>query len=151
MTGVRFLAGAEIFSLRHRVQTGSGVHPAPYPVGTDGSYPGVKAAGTWIWPVNLHLLPILRMRGAIPPLPCLVKHRDSLHSRRAWVCHTPYNTRKGTHCAWPVFERTCFESRLGHQLSWLTFRGWSFRSYCHGGIMKWATTASFRSSSMYST
>jgi len=26
-----------IFSLRHRIQTGSGVHPASYPMGTGGS------------------------------------------------------------------------------------------------------------------
>jgi len=27
------------------VQTGSGAHPASYPVGTSGSFPGGKAAG----------------------------------------------------------------------------------------------------------
>jgi hypothetical protein len=32
-------------SLHHRVQTGSGVHPPSYPVGTRGSFPGGKAAG----------------------------------------------------------------------------------------------------------
>jgi hypothetical protein len=29
----------------HVVQTGSGAHPASYPVGTEGSFPGGKAAG----------------------------------------------------------------------------------------------------------
>jgi hypothetical protein len=29
-------------------QTGSGAHPASYPMGNRGSYPGVKAAETWI-------------------------------------------------------------------------------------------------------
>jgi hypothetical protein len=33
---VRFLAGAGNFSLHHRVQNGSGAHPASYPVGTLG-------------------------------------------------------------------------------------------------------------------
>jgi hypothetical protein len=33
------------FSLRHRVQTGSGAHPASYPVGTRGSYPEIKRLG----------------------------------------------------------------------------------------------------------
>jgi hypothetical protein len=33
------------FSLLHVVQTGSGVHPASYPMGTGGSLPGGKAAG----------------------------------------------------------------------------------------------------------
>jgi hypothetical protein len=45
MIGVRIPAGAGNFSLRHRVQTGSGAHPASYPMGTRGSFPGGKAAG----------------------------------------------------------------------------------------------------------
>jgi hypothetical protein len=28
------------FSLHHRVQNGSGAHPASYPMGTKGSFPG---------------------------------------------------------------------------------------------------------------
>jgi hypothetical protein len=40
-----FSAGAGDFSLHHRVQNGSGAHPASYPVGTRGSFPGCKAAG----------------------------------------------------------------------------------------------------------
>jgi hypothetical protein len=42
---VRFPAGAGNFSLHHRVQTGSGAHAASYPVGTRGSFPGVKRPG----------------------------------------------------------------------------------------------------------
>jgi hypothetical protein len=41
---VRFPAGARNFSLHHHVQNGSGVHPASYPMGTRGSFPGDKAA-----------------------------------------------------------------------------------------------------------
>jgi hypothetical protein len=44
-SGVRFPAGAGNFSLDHRVKNGSGDHPASYPVGTRGSFPGGKAAG----------------------------------------------------------------------------------------------------------
>jgi hypothetical protein len=33
---VRFPAGAGNFSLHHRVQNGSGAHPASYPMGTGG-------------------------------------------------------------------------------------------------------------------
>jgi hypothetical protein len=36
MIGVRFPARAGNFSLRHRVQTGSGAHPASYPMGAAG-------------------------------------------------------------------------------------------------------------------
>jgi hypothetical protein len=42
---VRFPAGAGNFSLHHRVQNGSGAHPASYPRGTRGSFPGVKRPG----------------------------------------------------------------------------------------------------------
>jgi hypothetical protein len=42
---VRFSAGAGNFSLRHRFQNGSGAHPASYPMGTRGSFPGGTAAG----------------------------------------------------------------------------------------------------------
>jgi hypothetical protein len=41
---VRLPAGAANFSLHHRVQIGSGAHPASYPMGTRGSFPGGKAA-----------------------------------------------------------------------------------------------------------
>jgi hypothetical protein len=52
MNGVRIPAGAGDFSLRHRVQTGSGAHQVSYPVGTGGSFPGGKAAGAWSWPLT---------------------------------------------------------------------------------------------------
>jgi hypothetical protein len=40
------------FSLHHRVQNGSGVQPAFYPMVTKGSFPGGKAAGAWSWPLT---------------------------------------------------------------------------------------------------
>jgi hypothetical protein len=43
--------GCELFST-HRVQTGCGVYPASYPMGTRGSFPGGKAAGAWSWPLT---------------------------------------------------------------------------------------------------
>jgi hypothetical protein len=42
---VRFPAGAGNFSLHHRVQNGSGAHPASYPMVTIDSFLGDKAAG----------------------------------------------------------------------------------------------------------
>jgi hypothetical protein len=42
---VRFPAEAGNFSLHHRVQNGSGAHPASYPMGTRGSFPGAKRPG----------------------------------------------------------------------------------------------------------
>jgi hypothetical protein len=57
------------FSLCHHVQTGSGAHPASYPV-------GIGVLGYWElsdqgMKLTIHLLLVLslRMQGAIPPLP----------------------------------------------------------------------------------
>jgi hypothetical protein len=36
--------GAGKFSLHHRVQNGSGAHPASHPMGNRGSFPGGKVA-----------------------------------------------------------------------------------------------------------
>jgi len=47
MMGVRLPEGAGNFSLRHRVQTGSGAHPFSCPISTRGSSPWGKAAGAW--------------------------------------------------------------------------------------------------------
>jgi hypothetical protein len=44
VSGVRVSARAGNFSLHHRVQAGSGAHPASYPVGTRGSFSEGKAA-----------------------------------------------------------------------------------------------------------
>jgi hypothetical protein len=44
-TRARFPAEAGNISLHHRVQNGSGAHPASYPMGTTASFPGSKAAG----------------------------------------------------------------------------------------------------------
>jgi hypothetical protein len=49
---VRFPAGAGNFSLHHRVQNGSGAHPASYPMGTRSSFSVGKAAGAWSWPLT---------------------------------------------------------------------------------------------------
>jgi hypothetical protein len=49
---VRVAARAENFSFHHRIQTGSGAHPASYPVDNRGSFPGAKAAGSWSWPLT---------------------------------------------------------------------------------------------------
>jgi hypothetical protein len=43
---VRFPAGAANFSLHHRVQNGSGAHPASYPTDTKVSSLGVKRPGS---------------------------------------------------------------------------------------------------------
>jgi hypothetical protein len=73
--------GAGNYSLHHRVQNGSGAHPASYPMGTRGSFPGGKAAGAWSWPLTSICQ---RMSGGIHPLTqyafmawCSVKVRDN--------------------------------------------------------------------------
>jgi hypothetical protein len=42
---VLFPEGAGNFSFNRRIQNGSGIHPASYPMGTGDSFPGGKAAG----------------------------------------------------------------------------------------------------------
>jgi len=42
---LRFPAGARNISLHHGVKTGSGSHPASYPMGIRGSFSGVKRPG----------------------------------------------------------------------------------------------------------
>jgi hypothetical protein len=42
---IRFPAGAGNFSLHHRVQNGSGAHPASYPMGNGALSVGVKRQG----------------------------------------------------------------------------------------------------------
>jgi hypothetical protein len=76
---VRVPAGAGNFSIHHRVQTGSGVHPVSYPLGTWSLFHRAKAAEAWSSPL-IHLVPRSRMLGAISPLPqytfmawCIVK------------------------------------------------------------------------------
>jgi hypothetical protein len=49
--GVRFSGGAEAFPLSQRVQISSRVHPASYPMVTEGYFPGGKVAATWRHPL----------------------------------------------------------------------------------------------------
>jgi hypothetical protein len=66
--GVRFPAGASDFSLLHSVQTGSGAHPYSYPIGTAGSFGGIKRPGR----EADHSPPFsveVKNGGAIPQLP----------------------------------------------------------------------------------
>jgi len=46
-----------------------GVHLASCPVVTGGSYPGGKATGGVKLATHFHLVPRLKMRGSVPPLP----------------------------------------------------------------------------------
>jgi hypothetical protein len=52
MNGVWVPAGTGNFSLHQHVQTGSGAHPASYPIGKRRSFPECKAAGAWNWPLT---------------------------------------------------------------------------------------------------
>jgi hypothetical protein len=65
-SGVPFMAGAESFCLRHRIQTGSGAHPASYSMGTEALFSGVKRPGREA--DHLQLVPRLIMYGTIPSL-----------------------------------------------------------------------------------
>jgi hypothetical protein len=66
---VRFPAGAGNFSLLHRVQNGSGAHPASYPMGTRGSFLGDKGAGAWSWPLTPSSAEVKERMELIHPFP----------------------------------------------------------------------------------
>jgi hypothetical protein len=77
---------AENFSLHHRVQTGSGAHPASYPTGTRGLSLGYSGRGMNLT-THFHLVPKSRMRGVTSPLPnthswrgAQLKHRDNFNN-----------------------------------------------------------------------
>jgi hypothetical protein len=83
--GVRFPARAGNFSLRHRVQNGSGAHPASYQMGTEGLFAG--ALSGQVVNVTFHFHLVLKSKNAwrytsIPQYIfmalCLVKHRATL-------------------------------------------------------------------------
>jgi hypothetical protein len=63
---VRVPAGSGNFSFHHRVQTGSGAHPASYPMGTRRSFPGGKVAVVWRWPLTYISCRGQRMSGTSP-------------------------------------------------------------------------------------
>jgi len=49
-----------------RFHTGSGAHPASYPVGTGGPFPRNKGGGAWSWPLTSFKC-WGQMHGTIPP------------------------------------------------------------------------------------
>jgi hypothetical protein len=61
--------GTGNFSLRHRVQTGSGARPASYPTGTGGFSLGVKRQGREVAEVKecveVHLDSLIRLHGVV--------------------------------------------------------------------------------------
>jgi hypothetical protein len=61
--------GAGNFSLHHRFQNSFEAHPASYPTGTSGSFPGGSAAGTWCWLLTSIQCRGQRLRVTIRPLP----------------------------------------------------------------------------------
>jgi hypothetical protein len=73
----------EFFSLPPRPER-FWAHPASYPMGTWGSFPGDKSGRGMKLTTHLYFVPKSRIRGAIPPLSqyvfmawCLVKQRDN--------------------------------------------------------------------------
>jgi hypothetical protein len=67
---IRFPEGVGYFSLLQGVQTRYGAHKASYPMGTEGSFPGVKRPELETNRPILHFY--TRLHGV-----CLAKHRDN--------------------------------------------------------------------------
>jgi hypothetical protein len=79
------------FSLQPRVQTGFGGHQVPYPMGTEVSFPGGKAAGAWNT-VHLHQVSGVKnawssTRQYVLMVFCSVKHRDNYTCPCALIKH----------------------------------------------------------------
>jgi hypothetical protein len=71
---VRSPTGAEDFSSSPCVQTGSEAHPASYPMGTGGSFPGVKRGQGVTLTTHPHLVPRLRMSRSYTSSPLMCLH-----------------------------------------------------------------------------
>jgi hypothetical protein len=88
-TGVLLPAGTRDFSLLHSVETGSGAHPASYPMSNGVLPPGVKRRGyeADLHPVprsgivELYLYSTICILGI--ELNCIVKYRDKI----TFTCH----------------------------------------------------------------
>jgi hypothetical protein len=77
VTRVRFLAEAKDFSCSICVQTSSVAHPASYPMGNGGPFPGGKARPGMTLTTHPHLMPRSRMsRGYTSSPPCY-QHANS--------------------------------------------------------------------------
>jgi len=88
--------GARNFSLQSSVLTGSGTHPDSYIIDTGGSFPGVKAARAWSWPLTSIYCRGQRMRGAIPPFPNTSSWRGSLELAIFFLPYRSFNSPRVT-------------------------------------------------------
>jgi hypothetical protein len=78
------------FYRHHRVQTGSGAHPASYPTGTGGSFPRSKAAEAYHSPPSNAEVENAWSYTSTPPYVymawCLVKYRDNFTFNFVIIC-----------------------------------------------------------------
>jgi hypothetical protein len=111
------------FSLHHRVQTGSGAHPASYPMGTRDSFPGGWSGRGVNLTTHLHLVPRSRMRGAIPPLQ---------YAFMVWCTVTA----QGQVYLYPYLRKSFFSP-------WLRGPAWALASSSKSGWMSWRLLNNF--------
>jgi hypothetical protein len=116
------------FSLHHRVQNGSGAHPASYPMGTRGSFPGVQRPGreadhsppssaevknAWSYTSTLQYAFMAW---------CLVKHRDNFSFTFTFTLYGIYGL-----CQWTAAVQSV--QWLGYAMQnqgSIPGRGWDF-------------------------
>jgi hypothetical protein len=132
MTGVRFpVGGKRFFSIR--IQTGSQAQPTSYPMGTGGSFPGIKRPGG----DTDHSPPSsaeVKNSGTIPPLPHTSSH--GLYILYLYLYHSHY-------IIWSILSVTYLGSIIHVQrftkffryLEWevlkTEIRLWNFTLCCH--------------------
>jgi hypothetical protein len=109
-SSVRFPAEAGNFSLHHSVQTGSEAHPASYPMGTTGSFPGDKRPGRESdhSPLSSTEVKNARSYTSTPQYVfmacCLVKHRDNFTLLVFWQCANFRVSEKSWKCPVIIYE-----------------------------------------------
>ena len=64
---IQYMARERALFLLQSIQTSSGTHPASYLMGNEDSFPGIMVPRSIKMAIHLHLMPGLRMSGAILP------------------------------------------------------------------------------------
>jgi len=126
-SGARDPARDGHFSLQHRVQTDSGAHPASYPMGNTGAFPGGKAAVVLSWQLTFIKCQGQRMCGDIPPHPNTPSWRGAQFKQT--LPFTTNNTNMTAAWIW-CYSDTIVTTSAG-SYSFCGTRPSKIRNFCH--------------------
>jgi hypothetical protein len=133
--------GAVDFSSSRCVQTGSGAHPASYPMGTGGSFPGGKARPGRDADHSPHLVPRLSMSRSYtssPPMACsgtaLLFFFYFFCYYRPPTCHELFNSGLVKKTSWFAYAISSKTQKLSIQPN-------SFRPISSNSVSVWKRAA----------